>query len=361
MHHNYPFEDIVTPLLQWYQENARVLPWRTEPQPYHVWLSEIMLQQTRVEAVKEYYQRFLREVPDIAALALIPEERLLKLWEGLGYYNRARNLKKAAQVIMGQFGGTFPSDYDAILSLPGIGSYTAGAISSIAFQKPVPAVDGNVLRVTMRLSGSTADIAGTAIKKEMEEILKPVIPKDSPAAFNQAMMDLGATICIPNGAPSCAVPESENPCPLSKICETCKRGLWSCIPYKAPKKPRKIQNRTVVILEYQSRYSIQKRPEKGLLAGLWEFPSLDRHISPEELDFSMQENGLTVESYQLLGNAKHIFSHLEWHMLGYLLHINPGITLPDSLSEFTFASIGELKDTYALPNAFSFYQNQLQG
>lgn len=359
MHRKYTFDLMTAPLLQWYQRNARILPWRSDPTPYHVWLSEIMLQQTRVEAVKEYYHRFLIDIPDIATLAVIPEERLMKLWEGLGYYNRARNLKKAAQIILTEYHGQFPDNYDDILSLPGIGSYTAGAISSIAFSKPVPAVDGNVLRVTMRLSGSTADISSTRLKKEMEEILKPVIPANCPGTFNQAIMDLGAMVCIPNGTPCCASPESENVCPLSSICETCRRGLWASIPYKAPKKPRKIENRTIVILEYQNCYSIQKRPEKGLLAGLWEFPSFDYHLSPDELDFTLGQEELSVESLQLLGDARHIFSHIEWHMIGYLVHLSDDQKIPDSLSDLTFASPKELAETYPLPNAFSFYQKKL--
>ena len=361
MHNKYPYEMMVAPLLIWYQENARTLPWRSDPTPYHVWLSEIMLQQTRVEAVKEYYQRFLAHIPDIATLARIPEERLLKLWEGLGYYNRARNLQKAAQLIMEQYDGTFPSDYDAILSLPGIGTYTAGAISSIAFSKPLPAVDGNVLRVTMRLAASGADIGSTRLKKEMEGRLTPVIPKDSPGLFNQAVMDLGATICVPNGAPACIRSESGQSCPLRSICEAYKKNLWSSIPYKAPKKPRKIQDRTIVILEYQNRYSIKKRPEKGLLAGLWEFPSFDIHLSPEELDKKLEQEALSVESIQLLGDAKHIFSHIEWHMLGYLVHLDDNPGCMDAIKDITFATWEELPETYTLPNAFSFYQRQLPG
>ncbi|MDD6208371.1 MAG: A/G-specific adenine glycosylase [Clostridiales bacterium] len=358
-HNNYPFERMTAPLLSWYEENARTLPWRSDPTPYHVWLSEIMLQQTRVEAVKEYYHRFLASVPDIATLACVPEERLMKLWEGLGYYNRARNLKKAAGIIMEQHDGIFPSDYDSILSLPGIGSYTAGAISSIAFSNPVPAVDGNVLRVTMRLSGSDADISSPRLKKEMEKRLKPVIPKECPGKFNQAIMDLGATTCVPNGAPACVRSESGAYCPLSSMCEAYNKNLWSSIPYKSPKKPRKIQDRTIVILEYENRYSIIKRPEKGLLAGLWEFPSIDCHLSPDELDKRLEQEALSIESIQLLGDAKHIFSHIEWHMLGYLVHLKNNPDCLTSVHDMTFATRKELSELYALPNAFSFYQKQL--
>ena len=200
----------VKPLLQWYEQNKRVLPWRSDPTPYHVWVSEIMLQQTRVAAVLGYYARFMQALPDVKTLAEVDEDELMKLWQGLGYYNRARNLKKAARVIMEKFSGTFPNTYEDILSLPGIGEYTAGAVASIGFGIPVPCVDGNVLRVLTRLIGDDSDITKPETKRFLRDALLMAIPKENPAAFNQALMELGALVCVPNGAPDC-----EN-CPLKK-------------------------------------------------------------------------------------------------------------------------------------------------
>ena len=192
-------EQLPIPLLLWYRDNARVLPWRSDPTPYGVWVSEIMLQQTRVAAVLDYYRRFLAAAPDPAALAALPEDQLMKLWQGLGYYSRARNLQKAARQIMDDFGGVFPSTYEDIHSLAGVGDYTAGAIASIAFGLPVPAVDGNVLRVTARITGDEGDITSPAMKKKITAALAEIIPVDAPGTFNQAMMELGATVCLPNG------------------------------------------------------------------------------------------------------------------------------------------------------------------
>lgn len=225
---------IAAPLLAWYDSGRRILPWREEPTPYHVWLSEIMLQQTRVEAVKPYYDRFLQALPDIESLAAADEEKLLKLWEGLGYYNRARNLKKAAQILVSEYGGRMPDDYEIILSLPGIGSYTAGAISSIAFGKAYPAVDGNVLRILARLRTDERDILQAGVKKSVEEELADVMPKDRPGDFNQALMELGAMVCIPNGAPKCDV------CPWKELCRARAQGITGEFPKKAGKKPRSI-------------------------------------------------------------------------------------------------------------------------
>ena len=260
------------PLLAWYETHARVLPWREQPEPYRVWISEIMLQQTRVEAVKPYFARFMEALPTVRDLAEVPEENLLKLWEGLGYYNRARNLQKAARVIQEQYGGVIPSSYEELLKLPGIGSYTAGAIASIAYGIPVPAVDGNVLRVISRVLASSEDILKQSVKKQMEESLKAVMPADRASAYNQGLIEIGAIICVPNGQPKCGE------CPLASICLGRKQGLLDSIPYKTPKKPRKIENRTILLIESDGAYMIRKRPEQGLLASLYEFPSLDGHL-----------------------------------------------------------------------------------
>ncbi len=344
-------------LLKWYQENARVLPWRMpdedvgRPNPYHVWISEIMLQQTRVEAVKGYYHRFLERLPEIADLAEVSEDELMKLWQGLGYYNRARNLQKAATIIMKEYNGRFPDKYEEILKLPGIGEYTAGAVASIAFGENVPAVDGNVYRIITRLKGDSSDITKAVVKKKIREEVLGLMPAQNPGAFNQAWMDLGATVCIPNGEPLC------RQCPLQTSCKAKKQGNPLAYPVKPAKKQRKVEQRTVIILEYQGRYLIQKRPDKGLLAGLWEFPSQEGNLSLVELQeqLSQWEN---CEEIELLGRAKHIFSHVEWHMLGYLVRLQQK---PENGLEERgiWADIEEIKENYSIPSAFSAYYEKL--
>ena len=230
------------PLLLWYRENARVLPWRSDPTPYRVWISEIMLQQTRVAAVLDFYRRFLEAVPTVADLAALPEDALMKLWQGLGYYSRARNLQKAARQIMENFGGVFPNTYDGIRSLAGVGDYTAGAVASIAFGLPVPAVDGNVLRVVTRVTGDAGDITAPAVKRRITEALRQIIPTEAPGQFNQAMMELGATVCLPNGAPLCGR------CPAAEFCRARLEDRIGQLPVKAPKKARRIERRSVYLI-----------------------------------------------------------------------------------------------------------------
>ena len=260
-------QQLPIPLLLWYREHARVLPWRSDPTPYHVWISEIMLQQTRVAAVLDYYRRFLQAAPTVADLAELPQEQLMKLWQGLGYYSRARNLQKAALQIMQLHGGVFPNAYKDIRALAGVGDYTAGAISSIAFHQPVPAVDGNVLRVTARICGDDGDISTPAMKKKVTQALEEIIPLDAPGDFNQAMMELGATVCLPNGAPLC------ERCPAAAFCRAFQEGRTGELPVKAAKKARRLEARTVYLLFYENHVALRRRPDKGLLAGLWEYPN----------------------------------------------------------------------------------------
>lgn len=312
---------IIEDLVTWFRKNARELPWRSNPKPYYVWVSEIMLQQTRVEAVKEYFKRFITELPDIKSLAEAPEEKLLKLWEGLGYYNRVRNLQKAAITIMENYEGELPADYKKLLLLSGIGSYTAGAIGSIAYGIPVPAVDGNVLRVTKRISGSYDDITKASVKKELEEDLLAIMPKEKPGDFNQALMELGAMICIPNGKPLC------EKCPVRQHCIGFQKNIMMELPVKPPKKARKIEEKTVFVIEYQNKYALHKRAEKGLLAKLWELPNVESKWSIEKLEQWLEENGIYEYELELLGDAKHIFSHIEWHMLGYAIRIAEKINM----------------------------------
>lgn len=357
---SYNYEVIVDKLLVWFDENRRILPWRENPKPYYVWVSEIMLQQTRVEAVKGYFARFTTELPTIEALANVEEDKLLKLWEGLGYYNRVRNLQKAAKVVMTEYGGELPDSYEELLKLPGIGSYTAGAIASIAYQKRVPAVDGNVLRIVKRLSASFDDITKSKVVKEVEKEMKAITPPRA-GDFNQALMDLGATICIPNGRPLC------EKCPIAEYCEGRKQDVMMLLPVKPSKKPRKIEDKTILLLEYQDKYALNQRPNKGLLARLWELPNIEGRLSVDELDQVLADLGITTCEIELLGKSKHIFSHIEWHMIGYHIRIGektenmrPKLTddtLTQTLEEFTWVTKAELKEDYALPTAFEYYKN----
>ena len=254
-------ENISPALLEWFYQNRRILPFREDPTPYHVWLSEIMLQQTRVSAALPYYERFLAALPDIPALAACEEEKLHKLWEGLGYYSRVRNLQKAAKIVCAQYGGQLPADYDALRALPGIGDYTAGAIASISFGIPVPAVDGNVLRVFSRLYNDPGVITEPAVKKAFTARVMEHQPPEKAGDYNQALMELGALVCVPNGAPLC------EQCPLAHLCAARAAGTAPELPQKAKPKPRRIQPVTLALLESPEGFLLQQRPEKGLLAG----------------------------------------------------------------------------------------------
>lgn len=355
-------ENIVDDLLRWFDENKRSLPWRDNPEPYYVWVSEIMLQQTRVEAVKGYFQRFIKELPTVKALASAKEEKLLKLWEGLGYYNRVRNMNKAARIIMEEYHGVIPREYAQLVKLPGIGSYTAGAIASIAYNERVPAVDGNVLRITKRLQADFSDISKQQVVKEVEKQMQEIIPERA-GDFNQALMDLGATICIPNGRPLC------ERCPVKEYCQGYKQDVCMLLPVKPSKKPRKIEDRTVVLMEYDNKLALHRRGKKGLLAGLWELPNMESRLTVEEIQQMLYDFGVQEFDLQLLGRAKHIFSHIEWNMLGYHVLIkkwNPhrrqkplmredGSLLPMP-EDYTWVDRKDLLSKYALPSAFDYYK-----
>lgn len=340
----------VRQLLNWFQDNKRSLPWRDNKEPYRIWVSEIMLQQTRVEAVIPYFNRFMDRLPNVGELALCPEEELLKLWEGLGYYNRVRNMQKAAIQIQDEFQGEFPNSKKDLETLSGIGSYTAGAIASIAFGEKVPAVDGNVLRVWMRLHNKSDDIAKQSTKKNVESEIMDWIPKESPGDFTQAMMELGATICVPNGAPKC------EQCPVIDFCESKKKGTERTLPVKAKLKPRKIQNKTILVIQKGNRVLLKKRKATGLLAGLYEFLNKDGVLEEDEVLAYVQKQGFDSLRIVPLGEAKHIFSHIEWHMNGYLIRIDE--TKPDG--KWLFADIDELDHRYAIPTAYQAYRKQIR-
>lgn len=356
-----PMEQISGPLLAWYDRGRRILPWREEPTPYHVWLSEIMLQQTRVEAVKPYYDRFLSELPDVKSLSEAEEQKLLKLWEGLGYYNRVRNLQKAATVIMEQYDGIIPSTFEELCKLPGIGSYTAGAVASIAYGRKVPAVDGNVLRVLTRVLMCGLNILDAKVKKYFEEALLFVMPEDRPGDFNQAMMELGATVCLPNGAPKC------RDCPLGEICRAAKAGKMMDFPCKAQKKARAVEKKTVLILQDDQKVAIRKRPEKGLLAGLYEFPWIEGEKSRKSVLAHLKESGFpTPIKIQKLEDAKHIFTHKEWHMWGYGVWMDQLSSYEEAAKRegLIFVDKKEMEQHYPIPSAYAAYTrylNVLQG
>ena len=328
---NKHLEQLPIPLLEWFAQHARTLPWRQTPEAYRVWISEIMLQQTRVQAVLDYYRRFLQVCPTVADLAELPEDKLMKLWQGLGYYSRARNLQKAARIIMDEHDGVFPRDYDAVRALPGIGDYTAGAICSIAYGLPVPAVDGNVLRVVARITGDDTDITTTAMKKKVADELREIIPVKAPGDFNQALMELGALVCLPNGAPLC------QQCPAAAFCAAHQNNLTDQLPVKAAPKARRVEERTVWLCFYDNKVAIRRRPPLGLLAGLWEFPNeLTGAPCP------------VVGAEYPRGGGKHIFSHVEWHMKLCMVH-----PIDDQLPEgWVWADRNELDTVYAIPNAF---------
>lgn len=337
-------------LLKWYDQHARILPWRDNPSPYRVWISEVMLQQTKVDTVKPYFERFMKEVPSISDLANLSEDKLLKLWEGLGYYSRARNLKKAAIGMEEKFEGKVPSDRRSLESLSGIGPYTAGAISSIAFNKKEPAVDGNVIRVIARVTGNEKNMSEPKGKKEIEIVVKDLLPKERVGDFNQALMELGATICLPKSLLKCSK------CPVQSLCEGRKKGIAETLPVKTKKKKRKIEKRTVFILHYKGKVALGKRPEEGLLSNLWEFPNVEGHLTSEECKENLKNFGIEKEEQMIaLPPSKHIFTHLEWHMEGYFIQLKE---IPKD-SKVLWVTKEEIKGEYAIPSAFKAYQKFL--
>ena len=345
-------ENIAPALLDWFYASRRILPFREDPTPYHVWLSEIMLQQTRVSAALPYYERFLAALPDIPTLAGCEEEKLHKLWEGLGYYSRVRNLQKAARIVCEQYGGQLPADYAALRALPGIGEYTAGAIASISFGLPVPAVDGNVLRVFSRLYNDPGVITEPAVKKAFTARVMEHQPPEKAGDYNQALMELGALVCVPNGAPLCGQ------CPLAEVCLARAAGTTAQLPQKAKPKPRKIVPVTLALVESPAGFLVQQRPEKGLLAGLWQ-PVLweDTTLTAAETAARLAALGLdcTGAHFTPLPAAKHIFTHIEWHQSGYFL------TVPEQPAPAgcVWAGKEQLEAAYTLPGAFKVYKKLL--
>ena len=337
-------------LLDWYREHKRSFPWRDKNNAYYTWISEIMLQQTRAQAVIPYFERFIKALPDIKALASCRDDDLLKLWEGLGYYSRAGNLKKTAVIVTEKYGGSLPDTFEELLRLPGIGRYTAGAISSIAYGQPFPAVDGNVMRVVSRVLLNREDILNSRIKQHFEELLKKVMPEERPGDLNQAMMDLGAMICLPAREPDC--PD----CPVRDVCLTRETGLWKEIPARSAKKERRIENRTVFIIQDGSRTAIRKRNKKGLFAGMYEFPNESGEFTREEALSYVEKNDLVPLYIEAGPESKHIFTHIEWHMKAYRIRVSADHADTGTLF---FVDFSEQQDRYAVPSAFDTYKKYL--
>lgn len=330
------------PLLDWYAVHRRMLPWREEPSPYRTWVSEIMLQQTRVTAVLPYFERFMRELPDVRALAEVPEERLFKLWEGLGYYSRARNLHRAARVIVDKYDGELPRTMDDLRKLPGVGDYTASAIASINYGAPEPAVDGNLLRVAARVALCGEDIMDAKVRRRFREKLAAAIDRARPGAWNQAMMDLGATVCLPNGAPLCAE------CPARSFCAAYREGLTEVLPVRAEKKKRRAEERTVFLLLCGGKLAVRQRPDTGLLAKLTEYPNVEGNLDEASARVALAQWGLDVQTLAPCGTARHIFTHIEWQMKGYIAEVT------GDCGDFRWVNANELK-SLAIPSAFRFY------
>ena len=335
-------------LPDWYRKNARPLPWRRDREPYHVWLSEIMLQQTRVEAVKGYYERFLQRLPTIRDLAEAEPDTLTKLWEGLGYYSRVRNLQAAARQIQTLHGGVFPDSYEKIRALQGIGDYTAGAIASICFELPTPAVDGNVLRIISRLMLDERDVLLPQVRKDVAASLAPVYPEGQCGVFTQSLMELGAMVCLPNGAPRC---ES---CPAASVCMARQTGAWQRLPVKGKKAPRQVRELTVFVLRCDGKTAVRKRPHTGLLAGLWEFPNVEGKLSAEQALETARAWGTGPRDLEMVLERQHIFTHVVWQMRCFYIRC---AKTPEG---FTWASEDELDERIALPTAFRMFRQAAQ-
>ena len=323
--------DLSRPLLDWYEQNKRDLPWRRDVTPYRVWVSEIMLQQTRIEAARGYFERFMRALPTVEDLAAAEEDTVLKLWEGMGYYSRARNLHRCARVIARERGGEFPRTAAELRALPGIGAYTAGAVASLAFNAPEAAVDGNVCRVLARVE-ACSETVGESMRARYRRELTEILPEGKSGEFNSALMELGETVCTP-GIPDCGR------CPVAALCRARAEGDPERYPVLPEKKTRRIEERRVLLMICADRVALRRRPERGLLSGLWELPN---DTVPEP-----PEHG------EPCGEAVHRFTHVEWHMRGYILRV------AGETEGFRWVTPEERR-ALAIPAAFSFYQKKLE-
>lgn len=326
-------------LVMWYRIHQKQYPWRNTNDPYDVWISEIMLQQTRIEAVIPKFLEFKKAFPNVQALASAQLDEVYRVWQGLGYYSRALNLHRAAKVIVEQYHGQLPTHHQQLLVLPGIGPYTAGAIGSIAFDLPTPAVDGNVLRVICRIYGIYDDVRLPSTRHVVEERLKPWYQMDSQenGDITQGLMEVGQSLCLPKGKPHC------QQCPFQEHCVTAKHDLYQEIPYRSKNAQRKVEQRTILLLQYHDEVVLQKRPQRGLLAGLYEFINLNQAYSIKQIEMMYP-----LANVLSLPFAKHIFTHKEWHMTMYRVQLQQRIPLLDTQ---IWVKVNELEQ-YAIPSAF---------
>ena len=340
---------LVQPLLAWYAANRRHLPWREEVSAYRTWVSEIMLQQTRVSAVIPYFQRFLAAFPTVEALANAEEARLLKLWEGLGYYSRARNLQKAAKINVDTYGGQFPRTYEEIIALPGIGDYTAGAILSIAFHQPVPAVDGNVLRVAARITGDEGNVLDAKVRKAFRERMATIMPAGESGAFNQALMDLGAAVCLPNGTPLC------EECPAKDFCCAYETGRQNELPVRVKNTAKRVEQKTVFLLRRGDEVALRQRADTGLLAKLWEYPHTEGILDETAAAAKLADWGLMPHKWVKSVRFKHEFTHIRWEMIGYVIEVTG-----DRPTDWVWVK-REARQNYAIPSAFEKLTREWEG
>jgi A/G-specific adenine glycosylase len=347
---NQILQQVIGKIAVWFQQNGRKeLPWRKNPTPYRVWISEIMLQQTRIEAVIPHYHAFMEQLPDVYALAAVEEERLLKLWEGLGYYSRARNLQKAAKKIVEQYGGELPHTVKELQKLDGIGAYTAGAIASVAYGEPEPAVDGNVLRVLARLFLIDENVLDPRVRTEVSESLRAVYPAGQEAAYvTEGLMELGEVLCLPNGVPHC------DECPVREFCGTYKQGVWQQYPVRVKEQKRTIEQKTVLLLRCGDLFAMRRRAPQGLLASMWEFPNLEGQLSADEVLAALRKQGVSAQNCTPCGEATHLFTHREWRMTGY-------IVMCEQTSEgYLWKTPQQIFVECAVPSAFAAYTAKLR-
>jgi len=335
-------------ILSWYTDNRREMPWREDPSPYRIWISEIMLQQTRVDTVIPYFNKFMEKYPTVESLASSDEDELMKYWEGLGYYSRIRNIRETAINIVSNYDGKIPETFDELLKLKGIGEYTAGAIASEAFGQKVPAVDGNVFRVFARLTAKEDDLRNLKFQKMLKDAVKSVLPENQIGDFNQGLIELGALICIPNGSPKCGL------CPVKDLCQSNKLNLQDKIPFKSKAKQRTVQEKTVFILQYQDKFAVRKRDDKNLLAGLFEIPNVEGFYTVDEAKIVVEEMGFVASDLHMIKDRKVIFTHIEWILQGYYVHVE------NENEKYIFDTKENLIQKYTLATAFREYLNIME-